>query len=267
MIGSHLLRHWHDRHVEQGGYVATSYVDWNFLTPPTFELIELLEKYKQIPLNRVMAFTDTVITDNAMPDRDILEDGSKVFYLVNQIEFLELMFHPQILHEPWYNRYRVHPGSGRLQALWLCGYENIKTIYTHFDEPGFVPPPKTIKLPTYKHIQKEIIFNGGAAPEVIDYEFYEAFPKEHLAQIHTQKQDREWHFENHTTDKSWNFFRYSEGNAFLDFKKDWRSFAMELWHFLQGGHIQLGKTEFAFDKYGKCYEVFRNNKLIWSRSD
>ena len=40
---------------------------------------------------------------------------------------------------------------------------------------------------------------------------------------------------------------------------------MELWHFLQGGHIQLGKTEFAFDKYGKCYEVFRNNKLIWLR--
>ena len=60
---------------------------------------------------------------------------------------------------------------------------------------------------------------------------------------------------------------YSEGNAFLDFKKDWRSFAMELWHFLQGGYIQLGKAEFAFDKYGKCYEVFRNNKLIWSRLD
>ena len=32
-IGSYLLRHWHDRHVEQGGYVATSYVDWNFITP------------------------------------------------------------------------------------------------------------------------------------------------------------------------------------------------------------------------------------------
>ena len=130
MISKHLLRHWHDRHVEQGGYVAVSYVDWNFLTPPTLELIDLLEKYKKIPLDRVMAFTDTVITDNTMPDRDILEDGSKIFYLVNQIEFLELMFHPQILHEPWYNRYRVHPGSGRLQALWLCGYENIKTIYT-----------------------------------------------------------------------------------------------------------------------------------------
>ena len=79
-----------------------------------------------------MAFTDTVVTDNAMPDRDILEDGSKVFickpnrifrayksskYYTNGITDIE--FH----------------GSGRLQALWLCGYENIKTIYTHFDEP------------------------------------------------------------------------------------------------------------------------------------
>ena len=176
MLNKHLLRHWYERHVEQGGYVGVSYVDWNFLTPPINELITLLEKFKRLPLEEVMAFTDTFVTDNGMPNRDTLEDGSKIFYLVNQIEYLELLFNPQILHEPWYDRYRVHPGSGRLQALWLCGYENIKTIYTHFDEPGFTPPPRTIKCTDWTSIQKEIIFDGVNGPDNIDYEFYEAFP-------------------------------------------------------------------------------------------
>ena len=138
MLNKQLLRHWYERHTKQGGYVGVSFVDWNFLTHPLKELITLLEKFKKLSLEEVMAFTDTYVTDNAMPNRDTLEDGSKIFYLVNQIEFLELLFHPQILHEPRYDRYRVHPGSGRLQALWLCGYENIKTIYTHFDETGFI---------------------------------------------------------------------------------------------------------------------------------
>ena len=262
MLNKHLLRHWYERHVEQGGYVGVSYVDWNFLTPPINELITLLEKFKRLPLEEVMAFTDTNVTDNDMPNRDTLEDGSKIFYLVNQIEYLELLFNPQILHEPWYDRYRVHPGSGRLQALWLCGYENIKTIYTHFDEPGFTPPPRTIKCTDWTSIQKEIIFDGVNGPDNIDYEFYEAFPNEQLAQLHTQKADREWHFENHTTNKLWYFFRYSEGAAFLNFKNEWRSYAMEMWHLLQGGHLQLGKTEFSFDHSGTCYQVFRKNKLI-----
>lgn len=263
MLHRHLIRNWHERHVEQGGYVGVSWVDWNFLTPPLVELIDLLERFKRLPLEDVMAFTDTFVTDNTMPNRDVLEDGSKIFYLVNQIEFLELMFHPQIIHEPWYDRYRVHPGSGRLQALWLCGYENIKTIYTHFNEPGFVAPPRTIVLPTYKHIEKEIVFDNVIGPPAVDYEFYEAFPTTQLAQMHTYNQDSEWHFENHTTNKQWHFFRYSEGTAFLEFKSEWRSYAMEMWHILQGGWIQLGKTEFGFDKYSKCYQVFRKNKLIY----
>lgn len=263
MISKHLLRHWHEQHTAQGGYVGVSWVDWNWLTPPMMEIAKLLERFRNLPLEEVMAFTDTHVTDNAMPNRDTLEDGSKLFYLVNQIEFLELLFHPQILHEPWHDRYRVHPGSGRLQALWLCGYENIKTIYTHFDEPGFVPPPRTIKLETYRHIEKEIIFDSVMAPSAIDYEFYQAFPQTQLDILHTQKQDSEWHFENHTTDKQWHFFRYSEGSAFLEFKNEWRSFAMELWHILQGGWIQLGQTEFGLDRYSNCYQIFRKNKLIW----
>ena len=267
MLNKHLLRHWYERHTKQGGYVGVSFVDWNFLTPPLKELITLLEKFKKLPLEEVMAFTDTYVTDNAMPNRDTLEDGSKIFYLVNQIEFLELLFHPQILHEPWYDRYRVHPGSGRLQALWLCGYENIKTIYTHFDEPGFAPPPRTIKCEDYKQIEEELVFDGIIGPPAIDYEFYEAFPQTQLAQIHTQKQDREWHFENHVTDKQWHFFRYSEGTAFLEYKNEWRSYALEMWHLLQGGHLQLGKTEFSFDLNGTCYQVFRKNKLIWDLVD
>ena len=126
---------------------------------------------------------------------------------------------------------------------------------------------RTIKCENYKQIENEIVFDGIIGPPAIDYEFYEAFPQTQLAQIHTQKQDREWHFENHVTDKQWHFFRYSEGTAFLEYKNEWRSYALEMWHLLQGGHLQLGKTEFSFDLNGTCYQVFRKNKLIWDLVD
>ena len=45
-----------------------------------------------------MAFTDTYVTDNAMPNRDT-EDGSKIFYLVNPNRIFRIIIHPQILHE------------------------------------------------------------------------------------------------------------------------------------------------------------------------
>ena len=117
IIGPNIFINWFEKHKEMGGYVASSYVDWNILHSPLQDFIKLIEQYRRLPVEDVIAFQEASVTDNSMPYRNILEDGSKIFYLTQEVEFATLQFHPQIIHEPWYNRYRVHPGSGRLIAL------------------------------------------------------------------------------------------------------------------------------------------------------
>ena len=129
---------WLTKHQDMGGYVASAYVNWDILHDPGDDIVKLLEQFKDIPFDAVMEFAEAHTFDNDMGYRDVCEDASKLFFLTELVQFNELMYYPQIIHEPWHNRYRVHPGSGRLQALWLCGYNHIKCIYTHFDEPEFI---------------------------------------------------------------------------------------------------------------------------------
>ena len=259
---SHMFDHWLKNHQKLGGFLASSYVDWDLLHSPCKDIVKKLEEYKRIPFECIMEFADATVTDNSMEYRDVMEDISKIFYLCELIQHNELTYNPQILHEPWHNRYRVHPGSGRLMALWLCGYESIKTIYIHFDEPGFQPPGNCFIIKDRATAIKEFHTNPQKIRK-LHIETYAAFPKLEAECIRTQHMDYEWDWNHINTKKFWQFMRFSEGPEFLSYKDMWRSYAIDAWQDLQQNHIQIGSTQFGFNK-GKVTEITRNagNRVI-----
>ena len=246
---------WLQEHKSMGGYIASSYVDWNILHDPGDDIVKLLESFKDIPFEAVMEFTESHTFDNDMGYRDICEDASKLFFLTELVQFNELLYYPQIIHEPWFDRYRVHPGSGRLQALWLCGYNSLKCIYTHFNEPGFIPPGDCFEIKDKRQFDREIMLR----PEKMKWHFevYEAFPKDKQEQVWTKRRDREWEWHHTETDKPWKFMRFSEGPDFAHHKKMWRSYAIDGWEDLQHEHVQIGSTIFEFNDKGKVTNVKR----------
>lgn len=254
------LKHWYDKHISLGGYVASCYVDWNILQNPMYDFIKLLEEYKKIEYLDIEAFAQSEVIDNTMPDRWIMEDLSKIKYLTEEILADALLFHPQIIHEPWFDRYRVHPGSGRAIALWLCGFQQFKTIYTHFDESGFAPPGHTIKLDSWKTLANEIICTGPANSfrSSYDVETFDAFPlnTDHIK--HTHNKDSVW-APNLISNKPWEFLVYSEGKQFLNFKKEWRSHSYDMYTDLQHSITQIGRTIFEFKK-DKVVRVIRSDE-------
>ena len=254
------LKHWYDKHISLGGYVASCYVDWNILQNPMYDFIKLLEAYKKIEYLDIEAFAQSEVIDNTMPDRWIMEDLSKIKYLTEEILADALLFHPQIIHEPWFDRYRVHPGSGRAIALWLCGFQQFKTIYTHFDESGFAPPGHTIKLDSWKTLANEIICTGPANSfrSSYDVETFDAFPlnTDHIK--YTNNKDSVW-APNLISNKPWEFLVYSEGKQFLNFKKEWRSHSYDMYTDLQHSITQIGRTIFEFKK-DKVVRVIRGDE-------
>lgn len=246
-----------------GGWSGVSYLDWNIITPPLYEIVELLEGFKKVKEKFIINFINADITDNFMDYRDVMEDASKIYYLVNEMINEDIKFHPQVIHEPWHDRYRVHPGSGRLAALWLCGYEVFKTIYIHFDEPGFVAPPNTLKINTHQNFIMEAVTDSFSLMHPIDIQTYYAFPTEEADFLETISKDREWDPTQVQTLLPWEFIRYSEGNPFItDYKPGWRQMSLGLWEELRYNHIQLGDTEFLFNEYGKIWRVIRKGKII-----
>jgi hypothetical protein len=255
-----LLNWWEDHHL-MGGYVALCYVDWTVLHPPVDMLVDLLERYRQLDPGVVQSFIRDQVTNNEMPDREILEDGSKIFYLVQELDFDDLMFTPQIIHEPWYQRYRVHPGSGRAAALWLWGYERFKTVYTHFDEPGFHPPGVAMRIHSPEELFAKSVSRSSYFSSV-DIQTYYAFPTEGFDKCTTKRMDSVWEPEHVTTLMPWKFFRYSEGNKFLYYKQDWRRTAWVLWTELQASSIMLGDTVFEFSDDGQVSAIVRKGQPI-----
>lgn len=254
------LKNWFDKHISLGGYVASCYVDWNILQNPMYDFIKLLEEYKKIEYLDIEAFAQSEVIDNTMPDRWLMEDLSKIKYLTEEILADALLFHPQVIHEPWFDRYRVHPGSGRAIALWLCGFQQFKTIYTHFDETGFAPPGHTIKLDSWKTLANEIICTGPANSfrSSYDVETFDAFPlnTDHIK--HTHNKDSVW-APNLISNKPWEFLVYSEGKQFLHFKREWRSHSYDMYTDLQHSITQIGRTIFEFKK-DKVVRVIRGDE-------
>lgn len=224
------------------------------------DIVKLLEDFKTLDFDHIDYFANTTVTDNSMQHRSTLEDLSKIAYLVEETESKALMFHPQIIHEPWHNRYRIHPGSGRAIALWLCGYEQFKTIYTHFNEDIFTPPGHTIKHNNWKTFANEITFNVAHAmfPTIIDVETFHAFPRTESEEEKTREKDSVWCPPKNYTMHEWKFIVYSEGKNFLDYKRNWRAYAYSLYDELNHSIFQIGKTIFEFNG-NKVVRVFRNN--------
>jgi len=218
---------WFNNHVELGGSVYRSELTWDFLPSPEDDINNLFDKVKNVDFEDVLAFQEAEITDNSMPYRDVLEDCSKIFYLRDQISNGNLIFNPQILHEPWHDRYRVHPGSGRLAASWLSGVPHITCLYTHFDEPGFKIPPASIELRSVDDIIDSILATNDDV--TMDIETYTAFPISTSDAQTTAIRDSEWEYDNIQTTTPWQFLRYSEGTNFLTYKHEWRSRIIEVW--------------------------------------
>lgn len=189
---------------------------------------DLCEKYKQVPLQDVELFCSANVYDNNMEYRDILEDGSKIYHLIKNID--KMKFHPQIVHEPWDNRWRVHPGSGRYVALNETGNDKpISAIYIYFNEKCFDLPEDYIDLTDMpiKEIHKELCIHGD--PYDLDFTDYPAFGK--LA----HDRDSEWNPPESMMNPlwyPWSFIRYSEGNNFGKYKRAWRDDALEFWFLL-----------------------------------
>lgn len=258
-----VLQEWFDNHYAMGGWTGASYLDWNVVEPPMYDIIRLLEDFKKVKEKFVINFIQSDITDNFMDYRDTLEDASKIYYLTNEMVNGDIKFNPQVVHEPWHNRYRVHPGSGRLAALWLCGYENFKAIYTHFDEPEFVPPPRTLKIDTHQNFILEAVTDSFTLMHPIELSTYYAFPTEERDFLYTIEKDREWDPSQVQTLMPWQFIRYSEGSPFItEYKPGWRQMSFGLWEELRYNHIQLGCTEFLFNENGKIWRVIRKGKII-----
>lgn len=263
MLQHHVdIRDWHLELTAMGGYTASCYVDWNVVHSPMNTVIEMLEELKQVEFRYIEAFAEADITDNSMPYRNLLEDISKIYYLVDEIQYDSLVFHPQILHEPWEDRYRIHPGSGRAIATWLCEYEQFRTIYTHFNEPCFKPPGHTIRHADWKDFAKEIMFFdslvGRSFRDInINIEVYSAFPVHVFEEAVMLRKDPNWN-PPIARSKPWKFINYSEGN-FLNYKRDWRVYAYTAWEEAQHSIMQLGSTIFEF-KHDYVVRVIRNDK-------
>jgi len=221
------LNRWWKNHSLYKGEVYAVEMDWNDITNPEQYVDTLFKEYKQIPFEDILAFSESEVTDNSMPNREIMEDASKIHMLRHVIRNKELQFVPQVLHEPWYDRWRVHPGSGRSAALWLEGYSTLPGIYIYFNEREFRIPSNSVKMNCTEDFLDAIVLQKDTEP---DFETYDAFPKIYKECNKTQDMDYEWHWHYIKTYRPWRFIRWSEGKSFLKHKYIWRSYAIDLWH-------------------------------------
>jgi hypothetical protein len=225
---------------------------------PEKYVTELFDAFRSLPFDQVLEFSEAEVTDNGMPDREIMEDASKIHMLRDVYRHNEMLFNLQLLREPWYDRWRVHPGSGRLAAQWLEGRREIPGIYIHFQTKNLrrygwansvystvverennlfrsedAPTNNSILLASVSEFKAAITNQKESEPE---YETYFAYPTKSKDCYRTQQMDREWHW-HHTSNQSyidWKFIRWSEGKNFLKHKYNWRSYAIDLWHELNG---------------------------------
>lgn len=218
-----VLTDWWKQHHDFGGHVYVIY-DRYKLSKCEEYLSELQWKYNQISDDQKHAFVESDIIDNSMPGRDVLEDAAKITMLVNAYREEQMNFHIQVIQEPWKDRWRVHPGSGRFAAQWICGVLMPKMIYIHFNEPDFLLPERGLKIVSTEQFINEIRFQNKQAD--IDFQTYYAFPTNQEDQKYTQDRDHEWN-PPYSTDIPWQFLRYTEGKYFLDYKADWRNYVFD----------------------------------------
>lgn len=218
-VNTDVLERWLANHRRLGGHVFLVHDTYALVGSPEQYVTTLYDSFKKLSFETVNEFVAAGVTDNNMQHRDILEDASKIHYLRGQIRARRLSFRPQLLHEPWHNRWRVHPGSGRYAAMWLENPTDwLWSIYIYFNEPGFKIPEcaTAIDLHDVSTFIKAITLTESN----IDFTAHPAFER--------SDRDTEWH-PDIVTDKDWQFLRYSEGKSFLSYKQAWRETALDLW--------------------------------------
>lgn len=223
------LLEWWDKHHALGGSVYECHLPWDFFPNPESMLKELFIAFANLNYAHIENFVLANIFDNDMDHRDTMEDASKIVFLVEQIEdYGKLKYTPQVVHEPWYDRYRVHPGSGRFCALWLTEANHLTCTYTHFDEPCFEVPPYSQQIYDIEGMMQAMSYlDADSIRTTIDV--YDAFPKDpHVAQ-YANERDSVWEPDRVTTHKDWQFVRYSEGNSFVESKLAWRNRIIDAW--------------------------------------
>lgn len=229
MLQDTLINKWWNKHHQHSGEVHLVKCGPSIIPSPEQYVDELFTKFKNIPLETVMDFAEAEVTDNTMEDREVLEDASKIHYLRDCIRNNSLNFLPSLMHEPWYDRYRIHPGSGRSVALWLEGRKEFDAILIHFSENNFAVPPTSQQIVNIESF-KEMVSYNSTTPY---FETYHAFPKIAKECSNTINMDREWKWHHTSTYIPWKFIRWSEGPEFLKHKKSWRSYGIDLWRELQ----------------------------------
>jgi hypothetical protein len=218
-INTGVLDRWMENHRKLGGHVFLVHDTYALVGSPEQYVTNLYDSFRQLSFETVNEFVAAGVTDNTMQHRDILEDASKIHYLRQQIRAGKLAFRPQLLHEPWRNRWRVHPGSGRYAAMWMENPTDwLRSIYIYFNEPGFEMPTGATAI----DLRNPAAFINAITLTASDIDFttHTAFER--------SDRDTEWH-PNITTDKDWQFLRYSEGEHFLNYKQAWRDTAVDLW--------------------------------------
>lgn len=212
------LTEWLNNHHNLGGSVHIVHDTISLVGSPESYINDLTDKFAALKLEDIINFMKADTLDNTMAFRDIIEDAAKFAYLKEQIRNNELLFKSQLLHEPWHDRYRVHPGSGRIAAMWDCFPDKpIDTIYIHFDEPGFEIPENSTQLHTATEVLNAVMYTYT---NNIDLVIEPAFD--------LTDRDSEWN-PPISTEANWQFLRYSEGKHFISYKEAWREYALDYW--------------------------------------
>lgn len=221
------VEEWWDNHHKQGGSVWRVTANWSLVDSPEKWIEEIYDRFSKLRFEEVEQFINSSVIDNRMPNREVLEEGSKIYYLTRELSQNQINFVPQLLHEPWYYRYRIHPGSGRTSAIWLNKLETFPCIYIHFDEPEFSVPKNSVKLTSIRDFVDATIWQKPTLPE------FETYPAGNCQR--TRAMDSEWQYPKYNHHSPWHFIRWSEGSKFLNYKKNWRECALDLWLELNEG--------------------------------
>lgn len=235
------ISNWWNNHHDLGGKVYVSEFEWNYNPHASMYKYtsKLFYNFLKISKDEVEEFQNSDHFKNTTPNSDILNEASKIWYLIKQIkEGPGLMYTCQVQHEPWNSwiQYRFHPGSGRVPAIWLSEEPSLKAIYQHFDEPGFEPYHNSRLINSPMELMHEAI-NVDPETSGCDITTLEAFPKNR-----EDTPDPEWHYWkiNHS-DKPWKFMRWSEGVNWPNHRTSWRSLAVELWNEMQNPNHEIRK--------------------------
>lgn len=219
MINYEVLMNWVEWHRYHGGRLVLIPDIREYVIHKPNQTPDMYREFAKLSREQVEQFSISEAWDNSMPDRNLMEDASKIWHLENQT----ITFLPQVLHEPWRGRWRAHPGSGRYDVLCRRGGP-VPGVYIYFNEPGY-------GLPQHVNLTEldleDIVDNLCFEPtEWIDFTSYPAFGD------YAEERDGEWKPTYPEFFEHWEFLRWSEGRYFMDYKRDWRREAVDLWDYL-----------------------------------